>query len=127
MNTPVGAFTIQALSTITLQVADLGRSLAFYRDALGLDFGSASQRSAQTQIGQVSLLLHVDFDPTLKDRPRGAGVDLHFSVADVDACFEALSKAGLQPEGAPEDHDWGREFAIKDPDGYEIEFIGPPP
>ena len=125
MNTPARTFTIESLSTITLQVANLKRSLAFYRDGLGLDFADASQRSAQALVGDVCLLLHEDFDPTLKDKPRGAGIDLHFSVADVDACFEALSKSGLRPENPPEDHPWGREFAIKDPDGYEIEFIGP--
>lgn len=27
----------------------------------------------------------------------------------------------------PENHPWGREFSVVDPDGYEIEILGPLP
>jgi uncharacterized glyoxalase superfamily protein PhnB len=118
--------TILAINPITLQVADLGRALAFYKDQLGLPFSRTSGRAAQASIGDTSLLLHEDIDPTLREKPRGAGVELHFVVADVDALFKALTESGLETEGPPEDRPWGREFGMCDPDGYELEFLSPP-
>ena len=67
------AGVIRAFETITLQVADLGRSLLFYTNILGLKFPERSQRSASAMIGGVRLLLHEDFDATLKGSRRGAG------------------------------------------------------
>src|SRR5947209_1506344 len=118
------ASSLKAFDTITLQVADLGRSLLFYTNLLGLEFPERSQKSASAMIGGVRFLLHEDFDPTLKGSRRGAGVGLHFSVNDVDALHRNLQKKGIILE-PPQTHPWGREFELKDPDGYEIEFISP--
>ena len=114
--------SISAFNTITLQVSDLGRSLVFYTNLLGLEFPDRSQRAASTVVGGVRLLLHEDFDPSLKGERRGAGVGLHFAVKDVDALHRNLQKRGLMAD-LPETHPWGREFSVRDPDGYEIEFI----
>ena len=89
------ATSIKGFETITLQVADLGRSLLFYTNFLGLEFSDRSQKSASTLVGSVRLLLHEDFDPTLKSTRRGGGVGLHFAVADVDALHRNLQKRGL--------------------------------
>jgi catechol 2,3-dioxygenase-like lactoylglutathione lyase family enzyme len=116
--------SITGFETITLQVSDLGRSLLFYTNFLGIEFPERSQKSASAVVGGVRLLLHEDFDPTLKGGRRGAGVGIHFSVRDVDALHRDLQKRGLMVD-LPESHPWGREFSVKDPDGYEIEFISP--
>ena len=116
--------SITGFETITLQVADLGRSLLFYTNFLGLEFSERSQKSASALVGGVRLLLHEDFDPSLKGERRGAGIGIHFSVKDVDALHRELQKRGLMVD-LPETHPWGREFSLKDPDGYEIEFISP--
>lgn len=70
-------------------------------------------------------MLHADFDSSLGNTPRGKGITVHFSVVDADVCHAALLARGLKPEHEPQDRPWGREFSIRDPDGYEIEFIGP--
>src|SRR5437660_917789 len=98
------ASQIKGFDTITLQVADLGRALLFYGNVLRL---------------------HEAFDPAVRSNPdRGAGVGIHFSVPDVDAYHRELASKGLRAE-MPKNEPWGREFSIRDPDGYEIEFIGP--
>ena len=125
MTTPPKASMIKGFDTVTLQVASVERALLFYRDALGIEFSRRSDRAADALVGGVRLLLHEDFDPSLKTERRGAGVGLHLSVLDVDACFEALRERGVVAEEEPENHPWGREFTVRDPDGYEIEFIGP--
>jgi len=119
------ASQIKGFDTITLQVADLGRSLLFYGNVLGLEFSERGQHSAGAHVGGVRLLLHEDFDPAVRSNPnRGVGVGLHFSVPDVDACHRDLASKGLRAE-MPKNEPWGREFSVRDPDGYEIEFIGP--
>jgi catechol 2,3-dioxygenase-like lactoylglutathione lyase family enzyme len=116
---------ITGIDTIVLQVSDLQRSLAFYRDALGLDFTQRSERAAETTLGGVQLLLHVDFDPSIQAKPRGAGIGLHFAVPDADACYNDLLTRGVQITEPPANEPWGREFAVLDPDGYGLEIIGP--
>ena len=45
-----------------------------------------------------------------------AGLTYNFSVADVDAEYNLLTSAGLQPVMPLDDHPWGdRGFAIQDP------------
>lgn len=50
-----------------------------------------------------------------------AGLTYNFSVADVDAEYNRLTAAGLQPVMPLEDHPWGdRGFAIQDPNGVVL-------
>ena len=126
MKDPEGT-TIQKIDTITFRVVDLQRSLHFYGEILDLKFSQQSASAAEILLNGVRLLLHVDTDPSLKDSsaPRGAGMDLHFWVSDVDACYQKLLRRGVHLDEQPANHPWGREFAVKDPDGYRIELIGP--
>ena len=50
-----------------------------------------------------------------------AGLTYNFSVTDVDAEYDRLTVAGLQPTMPLEDHPWGdRGFAIQDPNGVVL-------
>jgi len=110
--------------TIVLQVSDLARSTAFYERALGAKLSPQSPRAMQAKVGETTLLLHVDYEPELARERRGAGIHVNFAVASADAHRAELERAGLQP-GAVEAHPWGRQFALRDPDGYVLEFLGP--
>lgn len=120
---------ITGISAILLQVRDLKRSLKFYRAGLGIRFdpkhGDAT--CAYARVGKTGFLLHVDYDPSLKKAHRGAGIAVHFSVKDVDAYWKVLKGRGVKLRGKPANHPWGREFSVVDPDGYEIEILGPLP
>ena len=49
-----------------------------------------------------------------------------FYVADVDVLYDQALTAGLGPEAAPRDAEWGeRYFHITDPDGHEVSFARP--
>jgi uncharacterized glyoxalase superfamily protein PhnB len=51
--------------------------------------------------------------------PRGLGYN--FFVADVDAEYNLLMSAGLEPVMPLEDHPWGdRGFAVQDPNGVAL-------
>jgi predicted enzyme related to lactoylglutathione lyase len=115
---------IERLTTITLQVSDVGRSLHFYRDGLGLVFDPPTSESAVgAVVGDVFLLLHKDFEPGLDKKERGVGVELHFGVDDADAYLAQLQARGVKAHAEPKDQPWGRVFSVRDPDGYAIEFL----
>lgn len=55
---------------------------------------------------------------------KGAGQYTHISVDDVDAFYAEVLEKGLSPVSEPQDYPWGhREFAIKDPDEYQLVFF----
>ena len=49
--------------------------------------------------------------------------ELDFEVDDVDATFLRLKAAGVQIETEPVDHEFGRNFDARDPDGYRLTFF----
>lgn len=119
---------VRGIHTVFLQVSDFKRSVAFYRDVIGIPFGpiEPGDDAALVRFQGARFAIHQDFDPSLRGAMRrGAGIVVHFDVADADAFHDALVERGARPENPPEDRPWGREFAIEDPDGYEIAFIGP--
>ncbi len=119
---------IEGFSTITLQVADLERSVRFYGDSLGLNFDVQYSGNARgAMVGDVLLLLHRDFQPESIKQERGVGIELHFSIPDADAYLAQLKQRGVEAEEEPKDQPWGRVFSVSDPDGYAIEFVAPLP
>ena len=108
-------------------VEDLERSMAFYREVLGIEPVQLAPAIASVDIGGVQLLLHADGD-TPRVPPgsrRGAGVSIHIQVEGVHALWDRLRGLGISiPEKPTEQHGF-TDFAIKDPDGYDVEFLEP--
>jgi uncharacterized glyoxalase superfamily protein PhnB len=122
--------------TPNLVVADMDRSLAFYRDVLGFATlaqvpGAAPFVFAWMQRGGVNVFLNardgVDL-PGLAARPIGGTNTLFMTIeadsvaAGIDALF-----AEIEPQAHVvmplKDQFYGmREFGIEDPDGYIIFF-----
>jgi len=118
---------VQRIDEVLIQVSDAERSVRFYRDGLGIPFRPTGygDGSHEAKVGEVRIVLHPDFDDSLKGIPRAAGVLLHPWVADVDAYVEELRHRGITIVEEPEDRPWGRHFAVDDPDGYRLHFLGP--
>lgn len=73
------------------------------------------------QIGKASCSL--EFMAPQPGQPicNPAGLGYNIAVADVDAEYNLLMSAGLQPVMPLEDHPWGdRGFAIQDPNGVAL-------
>jgi catechol 2,3-dioxygenase-like lactoylglutathione lyase family enzyme len=103
-----------SLAGLTLHVADLERSLAFYTKIPGVTVEvHRPGLIAILRIGQGRLGL----------LQRAAGwfhVELE---VDLDGLYEALKQAGIEPKGPPVRHPWGeRDFQVIDPDGFALEF-----
>lgn len=103
------------LEGLTLQVADVERSVAFYQQIPGavLEHHWPGE-FALFRIGQGCLGLLGFGAP---------GFHLEISTNDLDTLHAQLSGAGLKPDGPPEDRHWGeRTFFMSDPDGNTIEL-----
>lgn len=125
MSTAIAGSEITAVRQIALTVSDVGRGIAFYRDALGLPFlFSAGPNLAFLDIGGVRLMLggpEPGFQP-------GASSVIYFKVADIIAAHAALAARGVPFTREPHflapmpDHDlWLCEF--KDPDGNPLALM----
>ena len=116
-----------------LLVHDLGRSVAFYRDVLGLEL------AAQFPERGVAFLWiggHGNAVLGLWETSAPLGMQYHFAFSvrteDVFAAVNALREAGIPPlgfHGEPTDEPvvltWMPAVAVyfRDPDGHHLEFI----
>jgi len=114
--------------TPSLTVNDLGKSLAFYTDALGFFVGERWQdgdvlRGVMLKAGASELGLSQDDWKLGKDRKKGVGFRIWCDTAqDVDAVAARVKAAGFKLTEEPEDHPaWGvRSFSVDDPDGFHL-------
>ena len=111
-----------------LVVANMARSMEFYstlgftQDNEGIVDDNGSQwYSLVLNEAHVWLLREDVAEDLQKGIQRGNGVNLYLSVDDVDAMYEAVKGAGLQPNIVTEIETlwYGlRQFRLADPDGY---------
>lgn len=122
-----GKMEIEGIATVFLFSKDLQKSVDFYTSLLGAKptAGWADMMSS-FQIGDTRFLIHSDKNATWlsPDAKRGVGFALHFKVKSADEQWERLNKLNFPlPEKPQTLHTGIRKFAMKDPDGYEVEFV----
>ena len=103
---------------MSLQVRDVARSVAFYRDMLGFAVDQSRPAFALLRLGAVTLGL-------LRTRPDGVSPDtvhLELTTDDLDALYTELRARGVSFHEPPHDAPWERTMATYDPDGYKVEF-----
>jgi diaminopimelate decarboxylase/catechol 2,3-dioxygenase-like lactoylglutathione lyase family enzyme len=137
---------------VSVAVADIDRSLGFYRDLLGLtvrergvlDPGLVARMTgvpdAEVEYADVELgsrvleLLHFRAAqpqrPASQRLPGAGGVHIGLRVEDAAAVHERLTVGGFEPLSAPvllpqDGSDWsgGLVFYVRDPDGVMIEIV----
>ncbi|MFN2114763.1 MAG: VOC family protein [Anaerolineae bacterium] len=115
---------IEGLGHVRLEVTDLARSIAFYRDALRFELDHEEPQDdpplAFLRAGDLTLVLAER--RTAGRRRRDNGVLLSIEVTAVDAYHDALVARGVAPS-APIDGPVVRQFSVRDPDGYEWRFL----
>lgn len=115
------------------RVADMDRSLVFYRDVLGLEIAE------QSVSPRGSKLVYLKFPGSnseleLCSFPESGDVavpedlaHLAFEVDNLEAWMERLEQAGIPVTEGPITTSHGSRFIFtEDPDKYEIELIEPP-
>lgn len=118
--------------TPNLVVADVARSIVFYRDVLGLTltrtvpdegpFVFASLESGPVEIFLNAMDAAAAEYPAFKGRPIGGTLTQFITVTGIRQMHDAL--AGRVTTVMPLEKKWYgvTEFAISDPDGYLITF-----
>jgi catechol 2,3-dioxygenase-like lactoylglutathione lyase family enzyme len=118
-------------NAISVVVADMDRSVAFYRH-LGLDFDPVGPEHSEADLGG-GLRLMLDVEASIKEftsmwerafgSPRGALCFQFESAEQVDAKFGELMQAGYQGFRKPWNAPWGQRYAsVIDPDGSGVDL-----
>lgn len=135
---------IRGFSHVCVSVSDLERSLAFYRDGLGLrvifdvELAGPGMESVTGEAGAhgrmvgclvpggvtLELLWFAHRAGTGPLPRRGTGyTNVSLAVGDLDAAFAALEARGVRPLQRPVEVGGVRMFFVADPDGTPIELI----
>ena len=117
---------------IKVNVSDMSRSVAFYRDILGLSLKFQSPGWSEFQTGATTLALHLirargGGEGEAPAEPLAGTCSIGFSVEDLDARHRELSARGAQFVLPPtEQVNEGIRLAVcVDPDGLAISFAQP--
>ena len=137
----VGCMTI-SLQYCHITVNDLDSSLAFYRDALGLEvrndvasdgfrwvtLGSASQPDLELVLSEPHAgRSQADGDALQVLLTKGVLPMSVFRTDDVDAAFERVRAFGAEVLQEPIDQSWGpRDCAFRDPSGNMVRISQAP-
>ncbi len=118
---------LNRLSMVILYARDPMKSLAFYRDLLGLKVLEASPEWVELDGGGVHLALH--HHPSMPEKRGGAEPWVVFSVDDVRGTYEALLAKGAKFLCAPkqacaDETTVGLSADLADPDGNQISIFG---
>ena len=110
---------------VTIRVADMERSIAFYTDVIGLKI----QRDRRPQAPIVFLAETPDEVPAeLIEEPdnsyAGHGVDIGFHCNDVRKAYGEMEAAGYELSSLRNPRPGVYFFYVKDPDGVSVQFIG---
>ncbi len=118
-----------ALNAVGIAVADLSRSLQFYR-LLGLDLPEDSTEGHVEAVMADGTRLMFDTEEIIESflpewtRSNGNQVSLAFecaSPAEVDEVYARVVAAGFEGEKEPWDAVWGQRYALLgDPDGVRV-------
>lgn len=112
----------ESLSAVTLGVADMAASCAFY-DALGFEVLSGGPDAAFTSYAVGASYLNLQL---VRSGVVGGWGRTIVHVDDVDAVHRRALAAGLRPSTTPADAPWGeRYFHVSDPDGHELSLARP--
>jgi len=115
----------------SLTVADVRRSVAWYRDVLRFSVDREFERAGRLfavslRAGTIRILLTQEDGARGVDRVKGEGFSLQITTAqDIDALASNAKRAGAALDSEPADA-WGaRVFRLRDPDGFRLVISSP--
>ncbi len=108
----------EQVMAIWLYVSDLARSMAFYREVLGLPLVMQAEGEARFTLGTVSLWLREQ--PALSERRPAWGALLLPVLEGLEQRMQGLIARGVAFSAPPEATPLGRVAAFHDPDGHML-------
>jgi catechol 2,3-dioxygenase-like lactoylglutathione lyase family enzyme len=108
---------------ITLWAVNFDEMISFYLHKLELPLEFGDDNFVQFATQGTKLYIHrMGAASSLRDHT----VEIHFDVPDVDAAYNELKQRGVRFAEPPANRPWGaRMAALRDPEGYAIEIVGP--
>jgi methylmalonyl-CoA/ethylmalonyl-CoA epimerase len=128
MTTETGTIGISGIGQIAVNVHDIDRAIAFYRDVLGLKFLFQAPNMAFFDCGGIRLMLGLPDKPEL-DHPASI---LYYRVDDIAAAHASLRSRDVRFEHEPrkvhedERHELWLAF-FRDPDGNPVALMSEVP
>ena len=110
---------VTGLNHITIAVSDLERSLAFYRDILGMQLRAVWDSGAYLEAGAVWICLSAD--PAARRMPHPDYTHIAFSVSDEDFT-EFAGKIRDASSIWKDNSSEGDSIYFLDPDGHKLEL-----
>jgi catechol 2,3-dioxygenase-like lactoylglutathione lyase family enzyme len=113
---------------LTLTVASVARSIAFYSGQLGLKVEWDAQPAfAMLRLGAGTIGL-LSMDEARKEGVEASSpaqkqaIHVELSTDDLDGLFAELEAKGVVFAQPPHDEPWERSMTALDPDGHAVEF-----
>jgi catechol 2,3-dioxygenase-like lactoylglutathione lyase family enzyme len=118
---------VDRLIFVALNVSDLERSAAFYRDAFGIDLHrDTNEPETDVWIGgehaafswtDGAFLHFALFPASPPERPVSRDAQLGLTVTDIDEAHARAVAAGAPVVHGPREEPWGMTARYRDPDG----------
>jgi lactoylglutathione lyase len=122
------ASTFNKVDYVMITVSNMARSVAFYKDKLGIPMKFGTPEWTEFQTGTTTLALHGGGQPSSTPRDPSTHVagtcSIGFNVDNLDLVYEQLQAKGVvfvMPPTAREGEDIKLAIAL-DPDGVAISF-----
>lgn len=106
------------LGVVMVVVSEMERSVAFYRDVLGLKLRYQTPYWSEFDVGGVTLALH-PAGGNLEVVPQ-TGINFGFYVTGIDAALAEIESRGGEIAGRSEE-EFGTFALVRDPDGYFVQ------
>jgi len=112
-----------SLHTLICQVEDMDRSVAFYRDVLGLPPSYSSPHWTSIPIGDLRIGLHPPFGGSKGPAGSGGGWVVGVETEDIRALRAKLEAAGAWVMEGYHQTPSGAVMDFRDPDGSALQAI----
>jgi catechol 2,3-dioxygenase-like lactoylglutathione lyase family enzyme len=129
--------SIEGLLETALYVENMPRSVAFFRDVMGLEAMLETERLTAFDAGRQGVLLIFKRGASVEDMPAPGGTvaghdgsgPLHMAFAIAEDQYEAwrqhLADVGVKARGEMRWPRGGRSLYFEDPDGHVLEVATP--
>lgn len=131
---PDSQSVVKGLWGVRYQVKDVGRSITFYTEQLGLKLDHQNLPAfGQVSAGNFKLILSGPGASGSRAMPDGRQQEpggwnrIILEVDDLSARIESLKKTGLHFRNEMESGPGGKQIQLEDPDGNPIELFEPAP
>jgi lactoylglutathione lyase len=112
------------IGAIILLVADLNRSVEFYREVLGMQLKQESEDWVEFSKGSNTVLaLHPAKRSIRKKMQKRVGILVGFNVSDLDEFCRDLESKKVKFYKKETEEAFGKHAIIEDPDGHLISLV----